>query len=65
MERGLQINKNTKLVSDLLKTEVLVIDEETQLQKHFLDDLNENLKDLNEKNLPFRGITSILSGDFK
>ena len=65
MERGLKINKNTKLASDLLKTDVLVIDEATQLHKNFLDDLNEKLKDLKENNLPFGGISVILSGDFK
>ena len=65
MERGLKINKNTKLASDLLKTDVLVIDEATQLHKNFLDDLNEKLKDLKENNLHFGGITVILFGDFK
>ena len=65
MERGLKINKNSKLASDLLKTDVLVIDEANQLHKNFMDDLNEKLKDLKENNIPFVGITVILSGDFK
>ena len=65
MDRGLKINKNTKLAYDLLKTEVLVIDEATQLHKNFLEDLNEKLKDFRENSLPFGGITVILSGDFK
>ena len=42
-----------------------MIDEATQLHKNFLDDLNEKLKDLKENNLPFGGISVILSGDFK
>ena len=49
----------------MLKTEVIVIDEATQLHNNFLNDLDEKLKDLKENNLPFGGISVILSGDFK
>ena len=62
VERGLKINKNTKLASDF---EVIVIDNATRLHNIFLNDLNEKLNDLKENNLPFGGVTVILSGDFK
>lgn len=63
--RGLKINKNTRIASDFLKTEVLVIYTATQLHKNSTDDLNEKLNDLKKYKLPFVGITIVLSGDFK
>ena len=49
VERGLKIKKNTKIAFDLLKTEVLVIDENPRLHKNYLDNVNEKLKDLKQK----------------
>ena len=63
-ERGLKINKKSKLALYLSQTDVIVIDEATQLHKTYLD-LDEKLKDLKGNNLPFGGISIILSGDFK
>ena len=64
-ERGLKINKKSKLALYLSQTDVIVIDEATQLHKNYLEDLDEKLKDLKGNNLPFGGISIILSGDFK
>ena len=65
LERGLKINKKSKLALYLSQTDVIVIDEATQLHKNYLEDLDEKLKDLKGNNLPFGGISIILSGDFK
>ena len=64
-ERGLKINKKSKLALYLSQTDVIVVDEATQLHKNYLEDLDEKLKDLKGNNLPFGGISIILSGDFK
>ena len=53
------MNKNTKVASDLLKKEVIVINEATKIHTYFLDDLNEQLKNLKEKYLPFGGVAVI------
>ena len=42
-----------------------MIDEATQLHKHFLEDLDDKLRDLKGTNLPFGGVSVILAGDFK
>ena len=53
LERGLKINKKSKLALYLSQTDVIVIDEATQLHKNYLEDLDEKLKDLKGNNLPF------------
>ena len=65
MDRGLNIRKKTKLASYLIQTNIIVIDEATQLHKHFLEDLDDKLRDLKGTNLPFGGVSVILAGDFK
>ena len=65
LDRGLNIRKKTKLASYLIQTNIIVIDEATQLHKHYLEDLDDKLRDLKGTNLPFGGVSVILAGDFK
>ena len=65
LERGLKINIKSKLANYLFQTELIVMDEETQLHKNYMEDLHEKLKDLKGNNSAFEGISIILSGDFK
>ena len=65
LERGLKINNKSKLANYLIQTELIVMDEATQLHKNYMEDLHETLKDFKGNNSPFGGISLILSGDFK
>ena len=65
LDRGLKIRKKTKLASYLVQTDVIVIDEATQLHKNYLEDLDDKLRDLKGNNNPFGGVSIILAGDFK
>ena len=64
LERGLKINIKSKLANYLIQTELILMDE-AQLHKNYMEDLHEKLKDLKGNNSPFGGISLILSGDFK
>ena len=64
-KRGLDIKKKTKLALYLVKTDIIVIDEATQLHKNYLEDLDDKLRDLKGNNIPFEGVSIILAGDFK
>ena len=64
-KRGLDIKKKTKLALYLVKTDIIVIDEATQLHKNFLEDLNDTLRDLKGNDVSFGGVSIVLAGDFK
>ena len=55
LDRGLKIKKKTKLASYLVQTDIIVIDEATQLHKNYLEDLDEKLRDSKGNNNPFGG----------
>ena len=55
LDRGLKIKKKTKLASYLVQTDIIVIDEATQLHKNYLEDLDDKLRDLKGNKNPFGG----------
>ena len=65
LDRGLNIKKKTKLASYLVQTDIIIIDEATQLHKNYLEDLDDKLRDLKGNRNPFGGVSMILAGDFK
>ena len=64
LESRLKINKKSKLAPYLIQTEVIVIEKATQLHNYYLEELRKKLKDLKQNNIPFEGISIILSEDF-
>ena len=64
LESRLKINKKSKLASIQIQTEVIVIEKATQLHNNYLEDLRKKLKGLKQNNIPFEGISIILSEDF-
>ena len=50
LDRGLKIKKKTKLVSYLVQTDIIIIDESTQVHTNYLEDLDDKLRDLKGNN---------------
>ena len=64
LESRLKINMKSKLAPIQIQTEVKVIEKATQLHNNYLEDLRKKLKGLKQNNIPFEGISIILSEDF-